>query len=63
MVFDNLSDWLAYLETVHKTEIDLGLTRVGQMKARLQQAGALKLNYPIFTVGGTNGKGSTCAYL
>ena len=63
MVFDNLSDWLAHLETVHKTEIDLGLARVGQMKARLQQAGALKLNYPIFTVGGTNGKGSTCAYL
>lgn len=63
MVFDNLNDWLAHLETVHKTEIDLGLTRVGEMKTRLQQAGALTLNYPIFTVGGTNGKGSTCAYL
>ena len=63
MVFDNLNDWLTHLETVHKTEIDLGLARVGQMKARLLAAGALKLNYPIITVGGTNGKGSTCAYL
>lgn len=63
MVFENLNDWLVHLETVHKTEIDLGLARVGQMKARLLAAGALKLNYPIITVGGTNGKGSTCAYL
>lgn len=63
MVFDNLPDWLTHLETVHKSPIDLGLERVGQMKARLQQAGALRLSYPIITVGGTNGKGSTCAYL
>lgn len=61
--FANMTDWLAHLETVHKTEIDLGLTRVGEMKTRLQTAGLLKLNYPIITVGGTNGKGSTCAYL
>ena len=61
--FAHLADWLAHLETVHKSEIDLGLTRVGQMKTRLQAAGLLKLNYPIITVGGTNGKGSTCAYL
>ena len=61
--FANVTDWLAHLETVHKTEIDLGLTRVGEMKTRLQAAGLLALNYPIITVGGTNGKGSTCAYL
>ena len=61
--FAHLADWLAHLETVHKSEIDLGLTRVGQMKARLQAASLLTLNYPIVTVGGTNGKGSTCAYL
>ena len=61
--FADVPQWLAYLETVHKTEIDLGLTRVGEMKSRLQAAGLLKLNYPIITVGGTNGKGSTCAYL
>ena len=61
--FANMTDWLAHLETVHKTEIDLGLIRVGEMKTRLQSAGLLKLNYPIITVGGTNGKGSTCAYL
>ena len=34
--FANMTDWLAHLETVHKTEIDLGLTRVGEMKTRLQ---------------------------
>ena len=61
--FTQLAQWLTYLETIHKSEIDLGLQRVAQMKERLQDAGLLKLNYPIITVGGTNGKGSTCAYL
>lgn len=54
-----LPEWLAYLESLHHTEIDLGLDRVRQVAA------ALQLDYPyrIITVGGTNGKGSVCAML
>ena len=55
----SLADWLAYLELLHPKTIELGLERVQAVKQ------ALKLNpdYPLITVGGTNGKGSTCAYL
>lgn len=37
----------------------MGLARVSQVKERL----ALDLDFPIITVGGTNGKGSACAML
>jgi dihydrofolate synthase/folylpolyglutamate synthase len=55
----SLAGWLAYLETLHPKTIDLGLARVQAVRQ------ALKLNpdFPLITVGGTNGKGSTCAYL
>jgi dihydrofolate synthase/folylpolyglutamate synthase len=55
-----LDEWLAYLEQLHPKTIDLGLTRVAQVAKKLfsgpQQA-------CVITVGGTNGKGSTCAFL
>jgi dihydrofolate synthase/folylpolyglutamate synthase len=54
-----LDDWLAYLERLHPSAIDLGLERVREVRARLD----LKLPFPLITVGGTNGKGSTCAML
>jgi len=55
-----LPAWLAYLETLHPAAIDLGLERIRQVAQRLQ----LDLgNTVIITVGGTNGKGSTCAML
>jgi dihydrofolate synthase/folylpolyglutamate synthase len=54
-----LDAWLARLEARHPKAIDLGLERVAQVRDRL----GLRLRCPIFTVGGTNGKGSTCAYL
>ncbi|MEI7429521.1 MAG: bifunctional tetrahydrofolate synthase/dihydrofolate synthase [Betaproteobacteria bacterium] len=57
-----LPEWLAYLESLHpKGEggIELGLERVNRVKAELQQ----KQSCPLIIVGGTNGKGSTCAYL
>ncbi|MGB6054261.1 MAG: Mur ligase family protein, partial [Burkholderiaceae bacterium] len=54
-----LPQWLSLLETRHPSAIDLGLERVAQVKERL----AIGFDCPVITVGGTNGKGSTCAML
>jgi dihydrofolate synthase/folylpolyglutamate synthase len=58
-VANSLPEWLARLESRHPKAIDLGLERVGRVWTRL----AGKPAFPIITVGGTNGKGSVCAYL
>jgi dihydrofolate synthase / folylpolyglutamate synthase len=58
-MFSTLSEWLAYLETLHPKAIAMGLDRVGAVYARLDA----RLTCPVITVGGTNGKGSTCALL
>ena len=58
----SLSDWLAHLENLHpkgQAGIELGLDRVSLVKTALQQRQAC----PLIIIGGTNGKGSTCAYL
>ncbi len=57
--FATLADWLSHLETAHPVGIDMGLTRIGKVKDAL----GLEFDCPVFTVGGTNGKGSTCALL
>jgi len=54
-----LPGWLAYLQTLHPKAIAMGLDRVRAVAARLPVAPAC----PVITVGGTNGKGSTCAML
>ncbi len=54
-----LPEWLAYLEALHPATIDLGLERVAAVRDRL----GLQPEFPIITVGGTNGKGSTSAIL
>jgi phosphatidylserine/phosphatidylglycerophosphate/cardiolipin synthase-like enzyme len=57
-----LEDWLAHLESLHprgQAGIELGLERIRQVKAVLGQ----QQHCPVIIVGGTNGKGSTCAYL
>lgn len=54
-----LETWLARLEHLHPSAIDLGLDRVRQVRDAMGLAPA----FPLIIVGGTNGKGSTCAYL
>ena len=57
-----LDGWLAHLEALHphgSAGIELGLERVAGIKARLNQ----RETCPLILVGGTNGKGSTCAML
>ncbi|MCB1956077.1 MAG: bifunctional tetrahydrofolate synthase/dihydrofolate synthase [Rhodocyclaceae bacterium] len=54
-----LEGWLALLEARHGQSIRLGLDRVREVAQRLDATPAC----PVITVGGTNGKGSTCAML
>ena len=54
-----LADWLSTLEALHPKAIDMGLERVSQVKDRLD----IHFDCPVIIVGGTNGKGSTCAML
>lgn len=58
--FSDLTQWLAWQESLHPQTIDLSLERLQPLVA------ALKLQQPpysVITVGGTNGKGSTVAFL
>ena len=54
-----LNDWLTHLENAHPTVIELGLQRVATVKDRM----GIEFDCPVIIVGGTNGKGSTCAML
>jgi hypothetical protein len=55
----SLASWLAYIEKLHPRSIEMGLARVREVHGRL----GLALDMPVVVVGGTNGKGSTCAFL
>jgi dihydrofolate synthase / folylpolyglutamate synthase len=57
--FPNLTAWLDFLEKAHPVGIDMGLTRIQQVRSKL----GLEFKCPVITVAGTNGKGSTCAFL
>jgi dihydrofolate synthase/folylpolyglutamate synthase len=54
-----LENWLARIERLHHRTIDLSLDRVRAVAGRL----GIGVACPVITVGGTNGKGSTCAML
>ncbi len=60
MRFSRLDDWLAWQETLHPKAWDLGLERVGAVAEAL---GVTRLPSTVITVAGTNGKGSTVAFL
>jgi len=56
----NLEDWLVLLEQRHPQNIELGLERCGIVYQRM---GSPRPAKKVFSVAGTNGKGSTVAYL
>ena len=55
----DLAGWLAYLETLHPKSIAMGLDRVQAVAQRMN----VRIDAPVVTVAGTNGKGSTCALI
>ena len=56
----SISQWLAYLEQIHPSNIELGLARVNAVFNNLH----LDFNdQTVVTVAGTNGKGTTCAFI
>ncbi len=54
-----LAAWLTFIETLHPKAIAMGLDRVAAVAGR----SAIRIECPVITVAGTNGKGSTCAML
>jgi dihydrofolate synthase/folylpolyglutamate synthase len=56
----NLEEWLDHQQRTHPKEIALGLERVAAVAARL---GVQRPARNVVTVGGTNGKGSTVAFI
>ena len=55
-----LEEWLGYIERQHPKSIELGLDRVRGVAARLRLGKPAK---QVISVGGTNGKGSTVAFI
>ncbi|KQZ66247.1 MULTISPECIES: bifunctional tetrahydrofolate synthase/dihydrofolate synthase [unclassified Lysobacter] len=55
-----LADWLSHIERIHPKSIDMGLERIRAVSQRL---GLKRPARKVITVGGTNGKGSTVAFI
>ena len=60
MRYQKLSDWLLWQEQLHPRRVDLGLERVRQVA---DNCNLLSTRARVITVAGTNGKGSTVAFL
>ena len=56
----SLAEWLRLQESVHPRAIDMDLARVTRVA---QALGVQRPTYPVITVAGTNGKGSTVAHI
>ena len=59
MRFQTLDEWLSWQEQLYPDIVDLGLHRV---QALLQALDLERPTFPILTVGGTNGKGSSVSF-
>jgi dihydrofolate synthase / folylpolyglutamate synthase len=59
-----LADWLAYIESQHPKAMDMSLERSREVARRMGLGtGMAKPARRVVTVGGTNGKGSTVAFI
>lgn len=61
--YSTLAQWLDHCEKLHPKTIDMGLDRLRAVAARMHGGAGVRFDCPVFTVAGTNGKGSTCAML
>jgi len=58
-----LTEWLNYMQQIHVSAIDMGLSRVLPVAEALGVVQSAKDDAYVFTVAGTNGKGSTTAVI
>ena len=59
----SLTEWLDYMQQIHVSAIDMGLSRVLPVAENLGVVQSAKDDAYVFTVAGTNGKGSTTAVI
>ena len=59
----SLTEWLNYMQQIHVSAIDMGLSRVLPVAEYLGLVQSAKDDTFVFTVAGTNGKGSTTAVI
>jgi dihydrofolate synthase/folylpolyglutamate synthase len=60
MQLSTVQEWLEWIDSIHYSDIELGLDRIKQVAIKLD---VLQPKCPVIIVGGTNGKGSTVAGL
>ncbi len=56
----NIAEWCQYIESIHLQEMDLTLDRIRMVADQLN---VLPVSVPVLMVAGTNGKGTTTAFL
>ena len=59
----SLTEWLDYMQQIHVSAIDMGLSRVLPVAKALGVVQSAKDDAYVFSVAGTNGKGSTTAVI